>query len=104
MSFSCSQKSRGIVFSHELIDVVFRGINEEEIKAFFDLFSLYKKIDKWWINEIEIPTSGEFLPGSYDENEVSSVITEFFAMMIGVLYNGESENLKQLLDKHIGEH
>ena len=98
-----SAKEQRKLFAHEMIDVVFRGITEEEIKMFFDLFALYRKIDRWWINEIEIPTSGEFVPGSYDENEVGSMMTEVFSVMIGVMYAGQSESLKQMLDEQIKE-
>lgn len=27
---------------------------------------MYRKIDKWWINEIEIPISGNEIPDDYD--------------------------------------
>lgn len=102
--FFLEAKKQRNIFSHELISVVFRGITEEEIKRFFDLFSLYKKIDQWWIVEIDIPALGDYVPVNVDKNEVSSVITQLFAMMIDVLYRGQSDNLKLLMDQQIGEH
>lgn len=102
--FFLEAKQQRNLFSHELINVVFRGITEEEIKRFFDLFALYRKIDQWWIVEIDIPAMGDYVPENVDKNEVSSVITQLFSMMIDVLYCGQSENLKQLMDQHIGEH
>ena len=37
------------------------------------LFSpkLYNKLDKWWINEIEVPISGDDVPEDYDKESVS---------------------------------
>ena len=29
-----------------------------------------KKLDKWWINEIEIPTSADDIPSDYDQDNV----------------------------------
>lgn len=57
------------------------------------MFELYQKIDKWWINEIEIPCSGEFPPDSYNYDEVESAITGLYKLMIDVLYCGQSEKL-----------
>lgn len=67
-------KEQRHLFAHELMACLFQGITEEEFKLFIELFALYKKIDMWWINEIEIPCSGQFTPGRYEENEVHSVI------------------------------
>jgi hypothetical protein len=72
-----------------------KGIPEEDVKLLSELINLYSKLDKWWINEIEIPISGEHLPGTYDENGVTNAQFLMFNIMIDVLYNGKSETLKQ---------
>jgi hypothetical protein len=35
------------------------GFNEQGVKLFSALLDIHSKIDKWWINEIKIPISGE---------------------------------------------
>lgn len=93
-------KEQRNLFAHQLTEVVVRGCSEEEIKLFFDMFALYQKFDRWWINEIEIPTAGQFLPGEYDPESVESVITELFQLMIETLYLDQSENLKAFVKRN----
>jgi hypothetical protein len=48
---------------HELLKNLNNGFNEDDIKLFSDLLNIYGKIDRWWINEIEIPTMGDVVCG-----------------------------------------
>lgn len=43
--------------SHELMDLLFEGLPEELPEKFIQLIKLRVKIEKWWILNIEIPTS-----------------------------------------------
>ena len=97
-------KEKRNLFAHQLTDVILRSVTEEEIVLFFRMFELYRKIDKWWINEIEIPCSGEFLPGSYDPEDVRSVISELYELMISALFLGNSEKLKQSVSEEVKKH
>ncbi|MEA4940169.1 MAG: hypothetical protein VB091_11345 [Christensenella sp.] len=87
-------------FVHELTSFLLNGFNEPEIKMFFELLRIYKKIDKWWINEIEIPTSADDIPQDYDPNSVGSVISGMFDIMVDVIFRGKSEEHKELLRKY----
>lgn len=51
--------------THELLKNLNNGFNEADAKLYVKLLELYQKIDKWWINEIEIPISGEVMPDEY---------------------------------------
>ena len=62
-----------------------------------DLLSLYRKITKWWIVEIEIPISGDEVPDGYDADSVTSGVLITFDMMINTLYNGKSEDYLQII-------
>lgn len=97
-------KEQRNVFAHELTSVIFRGNMEEEIILFFQMLELYQKIDTWWINEIEIPTSGEFMPGEYDSQGVESVVVGLYKVMIDVLYRGQSEKLKSYITEYMKKH
>lgn len=94
-------KEQRNVFAHQLTDVILRGNTEEEIILFFQMFELYQKIDKWWINEIEVPCSGEVPPDSYNHDEVESVTTSLYKLMIDVLYCGQSEKLKRFVNEQM---
>ena len=41
-----------------------------DMTLFLDMVHLYQKIDNWWINEIEIPTSAEKIPADYNRDQV----------------------------------
>jgi hypothetical protein len=90
-------------YVHEMATLFFKGIPEEDVKLLSELITLYSKLDKWWINEIEIPLSGEWLPDTYDENEVISGPFSMFTIMIDVLYGGKSEALKQTVKQFINQ-
>ena len=85
-------------FVHELASCILHGNTDNEIGMFFDMFALSKKIDKWWINEIEIPSSGEFLPNTYNSEEVESIASGLFQTMIDILYLGKSKAFKNSLE------
>lgn len=59
--------------SHELMTLLFEGLPEELPVKFNDLIELRVKIEKWWILNIEIPTSGDF--NSEDEIGESDIVT-----------------------------
>ena len=56
---------------HELLFLLNRGFTEDEVKCLIELIVIYRKIEKWWINEIEIPTRGD-ISGSYGSENVIS--------------------------------
>ena len=90
---------------HELLFYLNEGFTEEEVKYLVELIAIYRKIEKWWINEIEIPTSGD-ISGSYDSENVingQGLILEIIQDIL--LYDGKnseallSEFLKQYRSK-----
>lgn len=56
--------------THELLKNLSLGFHEKDMELFIDMVHLYQKIDNWWINEIEIPTSTDEIPEDYDRNQV----------------------------------
>lgn len=80
-------------YAHEMPRLIIEGVPQDDIQWFFKLLELYEKLDKWWIDEIEIPASGEFLPGTYDENDVENLMLSAFKCVIASLYldRGSSE-------------
>lgn len=56
--------------THELLKNLSLGFYEKDLEIFINMVRLYQKIDNWWINEIEIPTSLEEIPANYDKDQV----------------------------------
>lgn len=84
-------------YTHKMAQHVWDGLPEQDAKGLLDLLDLFIKLDKWWINEIEIPISGEFTPGSYDEDSVESMALLTFKMMINTLFGGKSEEYLEMI-------
>lgn len=84
-------------FAHEMTEYLWKGLYEEHAKAIGELLNLYRKIEKWWINEIEIPIAGEEVPDGYDADDVTSGMLLTFDTMIDVLYGDKSEEYLQVL-------
>jgi hypothetical protein len=87
------------VLSHELLGKLLEGLPENILDVYFDMIALFEKITKWWIMEIEVPTSPDFTPEQYDEmdwDDVSSVALEFIKMMTDIAFTGNEEYLEQL--------
>ena len=76
-------------YAHEMPRLIMEGVPLENIPWFFKLLDLYGKLDKWWINEIELPISGVVLPGTYDESDVENAMLSAFKSVIVSLYRND---------------
>lgn len=79
-------------YAHEMARISLEGVPPDDIQWFSRLLDLYGKVDKWWINQIEIPTSGACLPGSYEEDGVANLMLCAFSSVIKSLYLNEDMN------------
>lgn len=84
-------------FAHEMTKHIWEGLREENAIAIVQLMELYRKIEKWWINEIEIPTTKDFPLDDYDREGVTSTALFTFEMMFNVLYGDKSEEYLALI-------
>ena len=82
-------KSIRNTYAHEMPRLIIEGAPLENIQCFFKLLELYRKLDKWWINEIELPISGIVLPGTYDESNVENAMLSAFKSVIVSLYRND---------------
>lgn len=88
--FFLARKKRNYI-THELEQVLAQGATEEDAQLFVSLVELYRKLDKWWINNIEIPTSPDNIPGDYDYDSVVGGQALFLSVVNDVaLGNGDS--------------
>lgn len=85
-------------FAHELLQVILDGIAEEKIYQLAKMIELYKKISNWWFINIEAAiTCDEFSPE--DISEAQYAINVVLDMIIDVIYNGKSEEYKNIIEK-----
>ncbi|OUQ59017.1 hypothetical protein B5E56_09685 [Flavonifractor sp. An112] len=82
-------KSIRNTYAHEMPRLIIEGVPLENIQWFFKLLELYRKLDKWWLNEIEFPISGIVLPGTYDESNVENAMLSAFKSVIVSLYRND---------------
>lgn len=85
-------------FAHELLQVVLDGIPKEKVYQLAKMIELYKKISRWWFVNIEAAIAcDEFSPE--DISEAQCAINTILDMIINVIYNGKSEEYKNMVEK-----
>ena len=71
--------------THKLLKNLNDGFTENDNKLFGDMLEIYNKIDKWWINEIEILITENDIPEDYDRNEVCAEYKEILDKLNAIL-------------------
>lgn len=88
--------------THELLKNLYMGFKEEEEQLFAEMLRIYNKLDKWWINEIEIPTSGDDIPEDYDRDGVCGGQAIMLSIINEILFGNEGDKYKELLKGLVG--
>lgn len=83
--------------THELLKNLNEGFTEADAMLFSDLLLIYSKLDKWWINEIEIPISGEDVPDDYDREGVCGGQAMVLSIINSIILAGKGDEYKDLL-------
>ena len=82
---------------HELLKNLNDGFTESDVKLFAALLEIYGKIDKWWINEIEIPISGEYISDDYDRESVCGGQAMILSIINNIILGNEGAKYKKIL-------
>lgn len=85
--------------THELLKNLSAGFHEDDMKLFFEMATLYQKIDKWWINEIEIPTSADDIPADYDREGVCGGQAMCLEIINDIILGNGGEKYKDVLEE-----
>lgn len=85
--------------THELLKNLNIGFTEDDIKLFVTLTNLYEKIDRWWINEIEIPTSADEIPEDYDRDGVCGGQAIVLSIINDIVLGDGEEKYKNILNE-----
>ena len=86
------------IYVHQLTKCVVNGISDKDIDMLVQLLNLFYKIDNWWINEIEIPTSGISASDDYPTEEACSMIYTIYRDMINILFLGKADDYQAYLN------
>ena len=86
------------IYVHQLTKCVVNGISDKDINMLVQLLNLFYKIDNWWINEIEIPTSGISASDDYPTEEAYSMIYTIYRDMINILFLGKADDYQAYLN------
>ena len=84
--------------THELLKNLNKGFNEQDVKLFSALLDMSRKIDKWWINEIEIPISGNEIPDDYDMEYVCGGQAIVLSIINNIVLGNEGAKYKEVLE------
>lgn len=85
--------------THKLLKNLNEGFGEEVVQLFGDMMRIYNKLDKWWINEIEIPTSADDIPEDYDRNGVCGGQALILSIINEIIFGNEGDKYKELLNE-----
>ena len=85
--------------THKLLKNLNEGLGEEDVHLFGDMMRIYNKLDKWWINEIEIPTSADDIPEDYDRNGVCGGQALILSIINEIIFGNEGDKYKELLNE-----
>ena len=92
-------RNRRNEITHKLLLNLSNGFSNSDIMLFGDLINLYQKIDKWWINEIEIPISCDDLPENYDSEAVLGGQALVISIINDIVLGEGGNKYKEFLDE-----
>lgn len=81
---------------HEFLKNLDEGFSESDVVLFNKMITIYAKTDKWWINEIEIPTSEE-VPADYDRDDVCSGQAIVLSVINSIILENKGKEYKEVL-------
>lgn len=85
--------------THKLLKNLNDGFTVYDNKLFGDMLEIYNKIDKWWINEIEILITENDIPEDYDRNEVCGAQAMILSIINSMVLGNKGAEYKEILDK-----
>lgn len=99
-AFERIRKTRNLL-AHELLAIVTAGKDSDHIERFEELVSLLRKIEVWWVVNVEISVNPDFDGKEIDEEGIVPGPVLMLQMMLEVA-SGNEELLKQYQAKSNG--
>lgn len=85
--------------THQLLKNLNVGFGKEDAQLFADMFRIYNKLDKWWINEIEISILGDDIPEDYDRDGVCGGQALILSIINEIVFGNPGDKYKKLLNE-----
>ncbi|MES2589276.1 MAG: hypothetical protein V4622_09860 [Bacteroidota bacterium] len=86
------RKSRNLL-AHEMLEHLFEGINKDFAEKFAKLIEIRVKIERWWVWNIEIPTSDNEYPDDLKEEDVMTSSQITYQLIMDIV-SGDAEKSK----------
>lgn len=93
---TCRKRRNDI--THKLLKNLSLGFKDSDVELFGDMIQLYQKIDNWWINEIEIPTSADEIPEDYDKDQVLGGQAFILSAINDIILGNGAAKYNEILD------
>ena len=84
--------------THEMLYMIADGGKQLEL-PFALMYALFCKIEKWWILEIEVPTSGELPPDDIDQEGVMSGHMLVLETIMDILANNSNCHFREVCEQ-----
>lgn len=84
---------------HEFYSTLYRPVEENDKMSLNTLISLFNKVDKWFINNLYVPTDESMINVDYDENNVIGGQ----ALLLSIINNAILNNDYSLIDENYAE-
>lgn len=84
---------------HEMMTTITEG-GDKLINQFVLMYNLFRKIENWWILEVEVPISGQF--PDLNEEDMNGVMSGYMVVLdaiIDILANDSNKNYKEVCEK-----
>lgn len=94
--FVASKQLRNTL-AHQMLNAIAEGGVKIAVQ-FTKMYSLFCKIERWWILEIEVPISGEFEPDQIDADGVMSGHMVVLHCILDMLANNSNAKYKDICE------
>jgi hypothetical protein len=95
--FADSRSLRNKV-THKMLYTIAQGA-EQIVEQFALMYSLFSKIEKWWIMEIEVPINGDFEPDKIDQDGIMSGHMIILEIILDILANDSNSHFKEACER-----
>ena len=93
-------KARRNDVAHEIVKMLADGLPSDLAARFSDMVALIEKVEKWWIVNVEIPTSPDFDGEEVDENDIVTGTALSLRSLVEVAL-GTKEDARRYLDEFL---
>lgn len=96
--FTESRKLRNKIV-HEMLATITEG-TDSIVEQFAQMYDLFRRIERWWILEVEVPISGDF--PNLTEEEANGVMSGYMVVLdaiIDILATDSNKNFKEICEQ-----